>query len=124
MPTYINPQAAGQNFYNPYAANYNQYGVQQMPISNDNGLGETLSTTGQIAGYMGPIGAIIGAGLNFAGSYIQNENQKAMYEQYQSPQARMRQMVAAGINPNTAAAGIAGSAPPAMQAATIGDMSE
>lgn len=85
------------------------------------GLSQFISTIGQLSGMMGPLGSLIGTGLNFMGMNMQNRAQARMYEQYQSPQARMQQMVAAGINPNTAAAGIAGSAAPSMQAATAPD---
>lgn len=50
----------------------------------------------------------------------QNYKQEQFYNQYQSPEARMRQMRAAGINPNAAAEGIAGASPSPMQATGFG----
>lgn len=84
--------------------------------------GGLLSTLGQVAGLAGPVGSLISGGLNLIGMNMQNRQQEKFYEEYQSPEARMKQMVEAGINPNTAAAGIAGSATPSMQAAGYPDM--
>lgn len=82
-----------------------------------------FSALGSLAGLIPGVGGILSTGMNLIGMHIQNKEQERMYQQYQSPQARMQQMVAAGINPNTAAQGIAGSAAPSMQAANAPDMS-
>lgn len=60
--------------------------------------------------------SVIGTGLSFLGGMYQNAMQERFYNQYQSPQARMRQMMEAGINPAAAAQGISGSAAPGMSA--------
>lgn len=65
---------------------------------------------------------ILGAGMSVAGNVLsqmyQNRTQERFYNEYQSPEARMAQMKAAGINPNAAAQGISGAAAPGMTAAS------
>ncbi len=107
MPTLINPNAAAQNFYNPYN---NQYGVS-MPSQASASAAIGLSS---IVPFVGPL---LGAGMNMLAQYSQNQMQKQMFEDYMSPQARMAQMRAAGINPNAVAQGISGSSAPQMNAA-------
>lgn len=60
--------------------------------------------------------SVIGTGLSFLGGMYQNAMQEQFYNKYQSPQARMRQMMEAGINPNAAAQGVSGAAAPGMSA--------
>lgn len=106
MPNLINYQAATQNTFNPYS---NQYGVN-MPSG--------LSAMAGLANMVPVIGPVLGAGMNFLAQHLQNKKQEQFYEEYMSPQARMAQMKAAGINPNAAAQGISGASAPQMNAAS------
>lgn len=63
------------------------------------------------------IGTAISAAGSIGGMALQNSQQRKMYEDYMSPQARMSQMTQAGINPAAAAQGISGSAGANMTAA-------
>lgn len=67
----------------------------------------------------------LGAGLGIAGNLIgmelQNQHNEYLYNHYMSPRAQMAQMKAAGINPNAAAQGIAGSSPSVAPAASAAD---
>lgn len=107
MANLINYQAATRGFYNPYAS---QYGV-------GSGFGAGLSGFGDLASLMPGIGPLIGAGMNMLGTFMQNRQQEAFFNQYMSPAARMQQMRDAGINPNAAAQGISGASAPQMNAA-------
>ncbi len=109
MPSLINYQAAAKNFYNPSFSS--QYGVGM----SDGQLLQSASGAASSIPYVGPI---IGAFMNIAGQILQNQQQEAFYNDYMSPAARMRQMVAAGINPNAAAEGISGASAPQMNAAS------
>lgn len=106
---YNNPYA------NPYAAQNLQYGVN-MPAPSSGGA-EALGTASSLASFIPYVGPLVSAGLNFAGQAYQNYKQEQFYNEYMSPQARMAQMKAAGINPNAAAEGISGSSAPQMTAA-------
>lgn len=106
---YNNPYA------NPYAAQNLQYGVN-MPAPSSGGA-EALGTASTLASFIPYVGPLVSAGLNFAGQAYQNYKQEQFYNDYMSPQARMAQMKAAGINPNAAAEGISGAAAPSMVAA-------
>ena len=88
-----------------------QYGVG-MPSA-----GSAVSGLGSLASMMPAIGALVGGGMNMLNTAMQNRQQEKFYEEYMSPQARMRDMMAAGINPNAAAQGISGSSAPQMNAA-------
>lgn len=90
-----------------------QYGVS-MPQPN---TGAALQGLSGLASMIPGVGAFVGAGMNMLGTYMQNRQQERFYNEYMSPQARMAQMAAAGINPNAAAQGISGSAAPQMAAA-------
>lgn len=105
MPNLINPNAAAQNFYNPYG-NAPQYGVSSV-----------MSGLGGLASLMPGVGPLIGAGMNMLGTYMQNQQQEQFFNDYMSPTARMSQMRAAGINPAAAAQGISGAPAPQMNAA-------
>ena len=107
MPNLINPSAAAQNFYNPYG-NASQYGV---------GMSSAVSGLSGLASMMPVVGPLLGAGMNIIGTAMQNQQQEQFFNEYMSPQARMAQMKAAGINPNAAAQGISGSSAPQMNAA-------
>lgn len=67
----------------------------------------------------------LGAGLGIAGNLIgmelQNQHNEYLYNHYMSPRAQMAQMKAAGINPNAAAQGIAGSSSSIAPAASAAD---
>lgn len=91
-----------------------QYGVD-MP-QQDN-TGQMLQGASGLASLVPYIGPVLAAGMNFAGQYMQNQQQEYFYNKYMSPAARMAQMRAAGINPNAAAQGISGSSAPQMNAA-------
>lgn len=109
MPTYINPNAAGQNFYNPYGNGF-QYGSQLTSGGYGSGI-----NIGSLASGLG--GAVVGGALNLISQGMQNRQQEYFYNQYMSPAARMEQMREAGINPNLAAQGISGASAPQMTAA-------
>lgn len=85
-----------------------QYGVSPSPVMSG------LST---LAGAIPVIGPLLAGGMNMLSQHLQNKKQEEFYNKYQSPQARMAQMRAAGINPNAAAQGISGAAAPQMNAA-------
>lgn len=106
---YNNPYA------NPYAAPNLQYGVN-MPMPQSD-TAEGLKTAGSLASMIPYIGPFLGAAMNMASMGIQNSEQERFFNQYMSPQARMAQMKAAGINPAAAAQGISGSSAPQMNAA-------
>ena len=99
---------------NSYMFDISQYGVD-MP-QQDN-TGEMLQGVSGLASLVPYIGPVLAAGMNFAGQYMQNQQQEYFYNKYMSPAARMAQMRAAGINPNAAAQGISGSSAPQMNAA-------
>lgn len=87
-----------------------QYGVNTSVPSG-------LSAAGDAASMIPYIGPFLGAAFNMASMGIQNSEQERMYNMYMSPQARMAQMKAAGINPAAAAQGVSGSSAPQMNAA-------
>lgn len=62
------------------------------------------------------IGTTIATAGSFAGGMYQNYKQEQFYNNYMSPQARMRDMTQAGINPSAAAQGISGSSAAQMSA--------
>lgn len=86
-----------------------QYGVDTS--------GQDISAMSRLAGAIPVIGPLLGFGMNMIGQAMQNSKQEEFYSKYMSPQARMAQMRAAGINPNAAAQGISGSSAPQMNAA-------
>jgi len=99
-----------QGGMNSYMFDTSQYGVS-MPSQVNTSAATGLSS---IVPFIGPL---LGAGMNMLAQYSQNQMQKQMFEDYMSPQARMAQMRAAGINPNAASQGISGSSAPQMNAA-------
>lgn len=106
-PEYINPNAYAGQFNPPH-----------NPSDSPSGFSQFLWNAAQYGVNMIPgIGSLVGAGMNFASQWYQNHKQEQFYDKYMSPQARMQQMTAAGINPNAAAQGISGSAAPQMTAA-------
>lgn len=82
-----------------------QYGVGGSPAAAAKGIGG-------LASFIPYIGPMLGAGMNLMATGMQNRQQERFYGEYMSPEARMAQMRAAGINPNAAAQGISGSAAP------------
>lgn len=92
-----------------------QYGVDMPQMDN---TGQMLQGASGLAAMVPYIGPILAAGMNFAGQYMQNQQQEYFYNKYMSPAARMAQMRAAGINPNAAAQGISGAPAPSMTAAS------
>lgn len=111
---------------------FNQQYMSQLPSGNPaagnpaagsdsgSGLGNFLSGLGSVASGIPIIGSLIGGGLNLLGQHFQNKHQMEMWEknnEYNSPQAMMERMKAAGINPNAAAQGISGA--PSAGAATM-----
>ena len=101
-----------QGGMNSYMFDMTQYGTS-MPSSQSMFSNLLAGLAGNIP-FFGPL---IGAGINMLGTWMQNRTQEEFYNRYMSPQARMAQMKAAGINPNAAAQGIAGAASPQMTAA-------
>lgn len=67
------------------------------------------------------IGAGVAAGGNIFSLYEQNRLNESYYNQFLSPVAQKRQMLAAGINPNAAAQGISGSFNPSFQSASASE---
>lgn len=63
-------------------------------------------------------GSVLGFGADMLKMSLQNRQQEKFYSEHQSPAARMREMLEAGINPNAAAQGISGSSAPNMTAAS------
>lgn len=111
---YNNPYA------NPYAAANLQYGVNMpSPSSASSDSSAALGAASGLASLIPYAGPFVSAALNFAGTWYQNYKQEQFYNDYMSPQARMSQMVAAGINPNAAAQGISGSSAPSISAAPM-----
>lgn len=108
---------------NPYLqALYNtQYGVD-MPVAPEpsvsDGFDTVTDSASKMAGFIPYVGPLISAGMNIFSQWFQNKTQEDFYARYMSPTARMAQMKAAGINPNAAAQGIAGSNAPQMNAAS------
>lgn len=86
-----------------------QYGV--------NTGSQAMSGLSSFASMIPVLGPFLGAGLNMIGTAMQNRQQEQFFNDYMSPQARMAQMRAAGINPNAAAQGISGASAPQMNAA-------
>ena len=124
-PITYSPASMDNFILNPYA-----YGSSYIPsdygmIANKGGNNfmETMSLINEGLGTAlgGPVGTLIGAGLNFVGGQLnadlQQKRQKELYEKFMSPQARMRDMVAAGINPAAAAQGISGAGNASMPSA-------
>lgn len=92
-----------------------QYGVNQSPSASSgmmNGIGSMLGAVNPV------LGAAVSVFGNMRAQGMQNAEQRAMYEQYMSPQARMAAMKAAGINSNAAAQGISEASAPQMNAAS------
>ena len=103
---------------------FNQQYMSQLPSGNpaaaSSGAGNALSALGGLASGIPLIGSVISAGMNLFGQKMQNDHQMEMWRlnnEYNSPQAMMERMKAAGINPNAAAQGISGA--PAAGAATM-----
>lgn len=96
----------------PY--NENMFDVSQYGVSNSN----PMQAVSGLASMIPVVGPALGAGMNMLGTYMQNQQQEAFFNDYMSPAARMAQMRAAGINPNAAAQGISGSSAPQMNAAS------
>lgn len=97
-----------QGGMNSYMFDYPQYGVSS---------GGGMSAVGSLASVIPYVGPFIGAAMNFAGAAYQNRAQERFFDEYMSPEARMSQMRAAGINPAAAAQGISGAPAPQMTAA-------
>lgn len=113
----LNPIGPGQL---PVPSSY----PNQLPISryfdmgsSQYGVGNVMSGLSGLASMVPVVGPLLGAGMNIIGTAMQNSQQEAFFNNYMSPQARMAQMRAAGINPNAAAQGISGSSAPQMNAA-------
>lgn len=107
----LTPIGAGQL---PISPSYSQ----TLPLNRYFQYGTSMPSSGfDLSSLIAPVGgSILGAGLNFLGSAYQNYKQAQFYDKYMSPQARMEQMRAAGINPNAAAQGISGSSAPQVTA--------
>lgn len=103
----------------PYQGGLNSqmFDISQYGVNMQSPSASVASGLGGLASAMPFIGPILGAGLNIYAQQQQNAKQEAFFEQYMSPQARMAQMRAAGINPNAAAQGISGASAPQMNAA-------
>lgn len=124
-PITYSPASMDNFMLNPYA-----YGSGYIPenygmIANKGGNNfmETMSLINEGLGTAlgGPVGSLIGAGLNFIGGQLnadlQQRRQEELYKKFMSPQARMRDMVEAGINPAAAAQGISGAGNASMPSA-------
>lgn len=118
-PNYVQPRATG------LSSDWQMPGAQAVGDRIGSGLANFLSLTNPIAGNL------LGFGMNLLGSALQfnqqEKTQRALYEDYMSPQSRMRDMQAAGINPAAAAQGIAGSSPsmpaaPSMPSSPVPDL--
>lgn len=110
---------SGMYYNNPYVNPFAAQNLQQMPMQYGvDTSSEALSAAGGVASMIPVVGPLLGAGLNMASQAMQNAKQEEFYSKYMSPQARMAQMRAAGINPNAAAQGISGSSAPQMNAAS------
>lgn len=125
MPNYLS------NYYMDYPEyidpnRYLNYGIaaQYMDFGSDagNSLGSALMSG--VKGYLSSgnlIGAVAGAGMNLFNQYRQNQQTEDYYNRYLTPEARMKLMQQAGINPNAAARGIAGSNASPIQGASAND---
>ena len=113
-PDYIDPN---RNLNYGIAAQYMDFGSEA-----DNSLGSALMSG--LKSYLSSgslIGALGGVGMNLFNQYMQNNKNESFYNRYLTPEARMQLMARAGINPNAAARGIAGSNASPIQAATAND---
>lgn len=108
---------SGMFYNNPYANPWAAQNIQQMPSQYGVNTSSGLSAMSGLASMIPVVGPLLGAGMNIIGQVMQNNKQEQFYNDYMSPQARMAQMRAAGINPNAAAQGIAGASAPQMNAA-------
>ena len=69
------------------------YGPSSVPSSwmfspLDMGSGsDALSGLGSLASFAGPIGSVIGAGMNLIGASLENRRQEEFYNKYLTPQA-------------------------------------
>lgn len=108
-PDYVDP--------NRYAGMYSA--PQNTSVGAPSAFSQWMWNNGDdLMSFFNPIlGAGAGAAGNILSQVFQNRVQERFYNQYQSPEARMAQMKAAGINPNAAAQGISGAGAPAMSAA-------
>lgn len=107
----------------PYS---NMRRVIQSGVSSQYGVGTPFSGASPLAASISPIGAsligsTVGFGLNLLGTGIQNSVNEAIYNSHYSPAARMREMRAAGINPNAAANGISESSASEYGAASMSE---
>lgn len=102
------------NYYDP-RNQFGQYGVDMNLVPSTPSSGSDIQGSG-IVSSLPFIGGMLGAVGNIASQAFQNSTQERFYNDYMSPQARMAQMRAAGINPNAAAQGISGSSAPSMVA--------
>lgn len=106
-----------------------QYGPSSVPMTYqfspmNMGGGNVLSGLGSLASLAGPVGGIIGAGMNLIGASLENKRQEEFYNKYLTPQAQMQNMIKAGINPNAAAQGIAGNSPQNINAAPTANLGQ
>lgn len=116
----------GPYIENQFDVNTPQYGVG----SGSSGAGWNIAST--LAGLIPGVGGLISSGMNLIGNFMQNRQEKKMWEmnnEYNSPLNQMKRMQEAGINPNLAAAGIAGtnqmaSAPQAAQMPDLGALGQ
>lgn len=102
-PTSLTSNMIGSSFpttINPNGAMGAALGIQS--------LGNVVSSFNPMSMLTQGIGSLIGGAFDIWKQNRQWKKQEEWYNKYQSPQAQMQQMAEAGINPNTAAAGIAG----------------
>lgn len=100
----------------PQGVSVGQYGVGMVPQNPSVGpsFGDRLSNflqTGLGSLAANGLGAVLGTGLNMISQGMQNRQQMKMWQmnnEYNKPINQMARMQEAGINPNLAAAGIAG----------------
>ena len=115
-----------------YYMNYPEYIDPSRQIGSDvlldfgsdagNSLGSAFMSG--VKGYLSSgslFGAAAGVGMNLFNQYRQNQQTEDYYNRYLTPAARMRLMKEAGINPNAAAAGIAGSNASPIQGASASE---
>lgn len=107
-PTSLTSNMIGNSFpstINPAGGFDAGFNIAKMGLSS---IGAAASSFNPMSMLASGLGSLISGGMNLIQQNRQWKKQEEWYNKYQSPQAQMQQMVAAGINPNLAAGGIAG----------------